>query len=191
MIALVIVDHRHDNQGMDVLFIFGPAASGKYSIGQTVSEQLELPLFHNHLVVDAVRVLFDFGTPGFCQLRADMWLSAFRTAAKHQQSFVFTFHPERTVAPELPGLLEQAVTSQGGAVHHIELVCDEEQLIKRLNSETRQHFGKLNDVNLYQQIKADGGFDFPAFCQPVMSLDTSRLSAQQSALRIIDWFRHR
>jgi len=190
MIALVIVPHRADNQDMDVLFIYGPAASGKYSIGQTVSEQLELPLFHNHLVVDAVKVLFDFGTPGFCQLRADMWLSAFQIAAKHQQSFVFTFHPERTVAPELPGLLEQAVTAQGGVVHYIELVCEESQLMQRLNSQSRQRFGKLTDVDLYHQIKVEGGFDFPEFCQPVLSLDTSRLSAQQSALRIIDWFRH-
>jgi hypothetical protein len=190
MIALVIVPHRADNQDMDVLFIYGPAASGKYSIGQTVSEQLELPLFHNHLVVDAVKVLFDFGTPGFCQLRADMWLSAFQIAAKHQQSFVFTFHPERTVQPELINKLEQVVTSQGGAVHYIELVCEESQLMQRLNSQSRQRFGKLTDVDLYHQIKAEGGFDFPEFCQPVLSLDTSRLSAQQSALRIIDWFRH-
>ena len=191
MIALVILIHRDDNHGMDVLFIFGPAASGKYSIGQTVSEQLELPLFHNHLVVDAVKVLFEFGSPGFCQLRADMWLSAFHTAATHQQSFVFTFHPERTVAPELPGKLEQIVTSQGGTVHYIELVCDEAQLMKRLNSPSRQRFGKLTDTMLYQQVKANGGFDFPEFCRPVLTLDTTRLSAQQSALRIIDWFRHR
>ena len=159
MIALVIVPHRADNQDMDVLFIYGPAASGKYSIGQTVSEQLELPLFHNHLVVAAVKVLFDFGTPGFCQLRADMWLSAFQIAAKHQQSFVFTFHPERTVQPELINKLEQVVTSQGGAVHYIELVCEESQLMQRLNSQSRQRFGKLTDVDLYHQVKVEGGFD--------------------------------
>jgi len=176
---------------MDVLFIYGPAAAGKFTIGHRVGEILNMPLFHNHLVVDAVRALFDFGTPGFCQLRAELWQSAFQTAAEHQQSFVFTFSPERTVDPELISELEQAITSQGGEVHYIELICNDKHLIQRLNNESRRRFGKLTDEALYQQIKADGGFSFPRFCQPVLSLDSGRLSAQQSALRIIDWYRHR
>ena len=47
---------------MHVFFIFGPAAAGKYTIGKLVSESLALPLFHNHLTVDLVATLFEFGS---------------------------------------------------------------------------------------------------------------------------------
>jgi hypothetical protein len=65
-----------------VVFIHGPAASGKHTIGNLVSEQLGVPLFHNHLTVDLVGTLFDFGTEAFIELRAEIWRSAFTAAGR-------------------------------------------------------------------------------------------------------------
>ena len=92
---------------MDVLFLHGPAAAGKHTIGTLLSTLVDMPLFHNHLVVDAVSALFDFGTEPFIQLREEMWLSAFKIAADASRSFIFTFNPESTVEPELIKLLSQ------------------------------------------------------------------------------------
>ncbi len=38
-------------------------------------------LFHNHLTVDLVAALFDFGSEPFVRLRESIWLDAFREAA--------------------------------------------------------------------------------------------------------------
>ena len=64
-----------------VLFIHGPAAAGKHTVGSRLAELSGLPLFHNHLTVDLVSTLFEFGSDGFVQLRADIWKAAFRAAA--------------------------------------------------------------------------------------------------------------
>lgn len=170
---------------MEVLFIYGPAAAGKHTIGSQVSSALGWPLFHNHLVVDVALTLFEFGSDGFKQLRADLWQSAFAAAAQHQQSFVFTFNPEATVAVDLIEKLEASITGQGGHMHYIELQCSDETVLERLNNPSRQAFGKLTDVDLYQQIKQSGGFDFPRFCQPELVIDTTATSASAAASQII------
>jgi len=56
--------------GMKVIFIHGPAASGKHTIGSRLAALTGLPLFHNHLAVDAAKSLFEFGSPGFNVMRA-------------------------------------------------------------------------------------------------------------------------
>ena len=54
---------------MRLIFIYGPVASGKLTIARLVSERTGLPLFHNHLVVDAVAAVFPFGSEAFVILR--------------------------------------------------------------------------------------------------------------------------
>ena len=85
---------------MHLIFIHGPAASGKLTVARELAKLTGLPLFHNHLVVDAVAALFPFGSAPFVRLREETWLAAFREAAEADHSLIFTFAPERTVRPE-------------------------------------------------------------------------------------------
>jgi broad-specificity NMP kinase len=55
-----------------VIFIHGPPAAGKLTIASLLSEMTGLPLFHNHLTVDLVKSLFEFGSPGFIKLREEI-----------------------------------------------------------------------------------------------------------------------
>ena len=71
--------HRH---AVQVVFIHGPAASGKHTIGLQLSRLTGLPLFHNHLAVDAALSLFRFGTQGFKNVRSAVWRTAFQEAAR-------------------------------------------------------------------------------------------------------------
>lgn len=165
---------------MDVVFLHGPPAVGKYTLGRRLAERLGLPLFHNHLTVDLVATLFPFGSPGFMALRERIWLEAFRVAADCGRSFVFTFNPEATVDPELVGRLEQTVTAAGGRVLYVELRCGEAEIERRLGDASRGRFGKLTDLGLYRRIRAAGGFDFPALPPPVVVIDTGATSVEEA-----------
>jgi cytidylate kinase len=48
-----------------LLFIHGPPAAGKLTIAKPVAKTTQWPLFHNHLIVDAVGAVFPFGSPPF------------------------------------------------------------------------------------------------------------------------------
>ncbi len=169
---------------MFVVFIHGPAASGKHTIGSRLAATTGLPLFHNHLTVDLARSLFEFGSAPFVALRAAIWRASFAAAARAGRSFIFTFHPEASVDPALIGELERGVSDAGGRVHFVELLCSESAVRARLPSESRTRFGKLVDPALYDALERDGAFRFPPLPEPLLRIDTERLSAEESASRI-------
>ncbi len=168
-----------------IVFIHGPAAAGKHTIGSLVSERLQIPLFHNHLTVDLVKTLFEFGTPPFIELRADLWRSAFRAAAAAGRSFVFTFNPENTVDPALIGDLAACVEDAGGEVLYVELRCADEEIIRRINNPSRRRFSKLTDAAVYRQAKQAGGFNFPPLPPPLLCIDTGVTPAADAAQQIV------
>ena len=169
---------------MYVVFIHGPAASGKHTIGSLLSRQRDIPLFHNHLTVDLVKTLFSFGTKPFASLREQIWRASFSHAAKERRSFVFTFNPESTVDPDLIKDLHAIVENLRGRVHYVELLCSDEEIARRIGNESRARFGKLLDANIYSEFKEQGGFNFPALPSPLIVIDTERNSPDQAATAI-------
>lgn len=166
---------------MNVIFIHGPVASGKYTVAKALSQLTELPLFHNHLCVDLVTTLFEFGSRPFIQLREDIWLRSFEEAARAGRSFIFTFHPEATVTPEFITRSQQAVEKHGGQIYFIELICPEEVIEARIENPGRAKFGKLNSAAFYRQLKAEGAFNYPALPPPTLSIPTHTHSPQEAA----------
>jgi hypothetical protein len=166
---------------MYVIFLHGPAAAGKHTIGTIVSEKTGLPLFHNHLTVDLVKTLFQFGEPQFVKLRETIWLASFQAAVDADRSFIFTFNPESTVDPGLIGKLQAIVEHGGGKVHYAELLCSDEAVLKRLGNQSRAKFGKLLDGEIYKAAKSQGGFDFPPLPPSFVTVDTEKLTAEESA----------
>src|SRR5262245_61805419 len=73
MILQVIVRYDHirheERQSMDLIFLHGPAASGKLTVARELVTLTGFRLFHNHLVVDALTAVFGFGTAPFIRLR--------------------------------------------------------------------------------------------------------------------------
>ncbi len=49
-------------ESVKLVFIHGPAAVGKLTVARELAELTGLALFHNHLVVDLVTSLFEFGS---------------------------------------------------------------------------------------------------------------------------------
>ena len=107
---------------MKLIFIWGPAASGKLTVGQELSRLTGVALFHNHLVVDALLEKYEFGEPEFVRLREAMWMTVFDTAARAGQSLIFTFAPESTVAPDFPQRVADVIADAGGELKFVRLV---------------------------------------------------------------------
>ena len=169
---------------MHVVFIHGPAAAGKHTVGTHLSATTGLPLFHNHLAVDAARALFAFGSAPFIALRAAIWRDAFAEATASRLSFIFTFHPEASVDPALIGELTRIVAAGSGHVDFVELTCSRATVLQRLANAGRSQFGKLTDAGQYAAIVARGGFVFPALPPPLLVVDTDEVAAEDAARQI-------
>ena len=170
---------------MNVFFLHGPAAAGKYTVGRRLADELGVPLFHNHLTVDLTATLFEFGSPGFVDLREGVWRTSFETAAREGRSFVFTFQPEATVRAEFIPAVVQTVEECGGEVLFIELTCADEIAESRVNDESRAAFGKLRDVGLYRELRESGAFDFVSMPAASARVDTGMLSPEDAVVSIL------
>jgi len=175
---------RTDLGIMQLIFIHGPAACGKLTVATEVAAMTGLRLFHNHLTVDLVASLFEFGSEPFVRLRESIWLEAFREAGEAGRSLIFTFHPEASVRHDFPQRVVSTVTARGGEVVFVELECSEGELERRVESESRAAHGKLRSLERYRALRDAGAFAFPPLPEPEISLDTSVLSANEAARRI-------
>src|SRR5687767_13107756 len=76
---------------MKLLIIFGPPAVGKATVGREVADRTGFRLFHNHVTLDAVQTVFDFGTPEHLLLVSEFRLRVIEEAARADVDVIFTF----------------------------------------------------------------------------------------------------
>lgn len=170
---------------MRLIFIHGPAASGKLTVARELAALTGLSLFHNHLVVDALLAVFPFGSPSFVRLREAMWMDVFRAAAVEGRSLIFTFHPEASVAPDFPERVVTLVEAAGGQIDFVALNCAPEVVATRIGAPSRQASGKLSSLALLRELEAQGAFAYPPV-QATVCIDTGTVEPREAAIRIRD-----
>ncbi|MGB7548328.1 MAG: hypothetical protein WBM14_11305 [Terracidiphilus sp.] len=172
---------RKDETG----FHLWPAATGKLTVAQELADLTGCKLFHNHLVVDLLLSLFDFGSPQFVELREEIWLSVFDQASRSSlPRLIFTFAPEATVRPMFIRKTLSTVSNAGGEVDFIELTCPLAELKRRIDNPSRREYQKLTSVALFEQLHADGSFEAYYMPKPRLTIDTSVCTATQAARQI-------
>mgnify|MGYP002784219242 CR=1 FL=1 len=168
-----------------LLFLHGPPAAGKYSIARRVADATGLPLFHNHLIVDAVHAVFPFGSPAFVRLREAFWLETFAAAAAERRSLIFTFQPESSVSPGFPQAAADIFTRAGGRCRFVALQLDLAAQLDRIANADRARFGKLRDPELLRRLHADFAAAEAAMPPSDLTIDTAATSADAAAAQII------
>jgi hypothetical protein len=171
---------------MKLIFLHGLPGVGKLTVARELAAITGFKLFHNHLTVDLLTSVFDFGSDPFVELREKIWVEVFYQAAKARLSgLIFTFAPESTVRDSFIADARSAVEARGGEVLFVELTCSREELERRLTSQSRQEFGKLNSLELFRELNAAGAFSSSGIPSPRFSLDTTRLSPNEAAKLIV------
>lgn len=169
---------------MQLIFIWGGAASGKLTVARELARLTSLPLFHNHLVVDALLERLPFGDPEFVRLRESMWMAGFETAASQGRSLIFTFAPEPTVPDGFTDRVEALLDRLGGKVRYVRLVLSESEQEKRISNDTRSEFKKLVSLDLLRELRP-GFLESEAAMPPAeLVIDTEQDDPETSARRI-------
>ena len=176
---------------MKLLFLYGPAASGKLTIARELASLTGFALFHNHLVVDAVAAVFPFGSDSFVRLRERFWIEIFREAAEAGRSLIFTFCPEASVAPDFPNRAREGVEAAGGEIIFVRLTLSPDEQERRIGNSDRAEFGKLRSLDLLRELRHQFTASEAAMPPAACTIDTgatrpaaaSRLIAERFHLR--------
>ena len=169
---------------MKLIFLFGPAACGKLTVAKALAARTNYPLFHNHLVLDAVTAVFPFGSAPFVRLRNLYWLAMFAEAARQDRPLIFTFAPERTVPDSFIDETRAAVEACGGQVAFVELKVSPDAQMQRVENPDRQASKKIHSREVLRKFREGGGADYPPIPADLV-IDTEAMAPDAAAQAII------
>jgi hypothetical protein len=172
---------------MKIIFVFGPVAAGKLTVGRELAKLTGLPLFHNHLVVDAVGAVFPFGSEPFVRLRESFWLQTFTEASRAGRSLIFTFAPEATVDRSFPQRVSAAIQPFGGSVVFIALNVSRDEQERRIGNAGRFEFGKLTSLELLREVRDSFMASMTAMPAADLSIDTDSCDPVHASARIAEY----
>ncbi|WP_020575989.1 AAA family ATPase [Actinopolymorpha alba] len=173
---------------MDLVYLYGPPAVGKLTVATVIAERTGYPLFHNHLSIDCVRPVFDFGSEPFWRQVHAIREGIIAEAAREGRDLVFTTvynHPDS--APQTNRRFE-AVESNGGRVCLVQLTCSREALEARVRAEHRSAMGKVATVEHLRRMLGQYDMFAPIPGRDSLHLDTSDFSATDAAERVIEHY---
>jgi hypothetical protein len=172
---------------MRLIFLWGPPASGKLTVARELAALTGWKLFHNHLTVDLLLAVFPFGSKEFVELREEIWLSVFESAAESgMPGLIFTFNPEDTVQQDFLEDASDVIAEHGGSVEFVEIVCEDKELEKRMDTPDRRAYKKMLSFTEFCQLRERGVFASPKMPQPLLRIDTAKLSPREAAIQIVE-----
>ena len=171
---------------MKLIFLYGLPGVGKLTVARELAGLTGYKLFHNHLTVDLVASVFEFGSEAFVELREAIWLAVFKRAVDaHLDGLIFTFTPDRTVRNSFISNVTKAVEHDGGEMMFVELTCSIRELERRIIYPARGNFGKLNSVERFRELNDTGAFSSFGLPAKRLTIETTELAATEAAEIIV------
>jgi hypothetical protein len=182
-----------------LVFIVGPPAVGKMTVGVELAERTGLRLFHNHHTIELVLRFFPFGSPPFGRLVNEFRRRIFEeVAGSDLPGLIFTYvwafdHPgDHAQVAQLADIF----TSRGGRVLYVELQAAQEERLRRNETEFRlaekpskrdvaASRARLLEHDAAYRLNSAGEFEGRA---DYLRIDNTVLPPETVAERIIDHF---
>lgn len=169
---------------MRLLFIYGPPASGKLSVAKKLAKLTGFRLFHNHVSIQFVKSLFEFGTAAFWRLTDKVRLDMIEEAAKENVDTIFTFVYAKGSDDSFVRQVRNKVSLHRGSVLFVRLQCDRQELLHRVNNRTRKSQGKLADQRTLRNLLRNSDLESEVPFRPRLTIDTTTFSPSQAARTI-------
>lgn len=171
---------------MKLIFLHGKPGVGKLTVARELAALTGFKLFHNHLTVDLLTSVFEFGSKPFIELREQIWLDVFRRAGEAGlKGLIFTFAFEKSVREDFIENVRKTIIETGGELFFVKLECAPGELERRIANQSRATTGKLTSVEQFRELDEAGVFEDPGTTNDELVIDTTETKASQVAARIV------
>ncbi len=175
---------------MNLVFIYGSPATGKLTVATELAKLTGYKLFHNHLTVDLVESLFEFGTERASRLSAKFRLEMFEEAGKAKlPGIIFTYVYVKDSDDKFVTQVINTQKTYGGAVMFVLLNCKKEELSKRVENDSRKNFTKVQEADKLNELFRKYEMTSPVPHQKSLIIDNTNLSPQKVAKQIIQAYK--
>lgn len=174
-----------------LIFLIGPPAVGKMTVGQALARRTGLPLFHLHQVVDIVTEFFVWGTPPYNRLVNGFRSRLFAEASQAGLSLITTGGWDFDAPADAAIFAEyvEPYVARGHRIVFVELLASQATRLARNRTENRRTHKKTDWAtdeylrNLDLEHRLDSGGVLPLDL-PLLRIDTEQLTAEETAERI-------
>lgn len=173
---------------MNLIVIYGPPACGKFTIAQELSKITSYKLFHNHLTLDLIKTILPFGTPKFWEEVTELRRKLLRLAAKENVNLIYTFCYYHKEDDEKVAKIKEIIESEKGKVYFVQILCDKEELYKRVENKSRKKYGKIKDLKILNDVLNNHELFKSVPFEPNISINNTKLSPKVVAKKIISSF---
>ena len=176
---------------MNFIFIYGPPAVGKTTVGRELARLTGYKFFYNHLTVPAAKALFSDDEPHhskrYTELLQQLRLAGIRAAADAGLDVIFTMAYSGSVDDVFVAQAVEEYKSRGGKVHFVELHAPETTLLERVGGNERKamYMGKMTSAKHLGEVLAARDMYASVKYPNIVKLDTSQLEPEEAARLII------
>ena len=140
---------------MKLIFIYGPPAVGKLTVAEQLSKLTGISLFHNHLTRDLVKDIYGGDLEVNYSLVEKLRNDVFAYCAEKESDLIFTYvyggAEDENEEPIIKGYI-RSVEAHGGEVLFVELTANHDELLQRVNNESRTKHNKLLDPTVLSKF---------------------------------------
>lgn len=175
---------------MKVLVLTGPPGVGKLTVANALGKQLGYKVMHNHLTIELLCSLFDWGSKPFMELVDKYRIEMLEVAAKYKIKGVITTY---VYAAEADNSTMQQLVRRMKRVHvpvyFVQLRCTQSELERRVTNASRKKFTKIQKVKQLRALMKKWDVLSPIPLPNTMTIDTTTLSPVRTATAIVKHFR--
>ena len=174
---------------MRLVFLYGPPAAGKLTVGRELAALTGYRLFHNHLTFDLAREIFAIGSEPFQRLVDDLRLHVFTAAARNDiPGLIFTFVYGRQIDDPFIRRTIEEMEAAGAEVCFVQVTCPTEALLERVENESRRTYHKLASPEDLSALLESHDILSPIPFVASFAVDTTRLTPAEAAREIAEHF---
>lgn len=175
-----------------IILITGSPAAGKFTVGKKLSKELEIPLLHNHMVIDLVKELFPTEENKH-KLREPLFFYLLSFAAKQGHSLILTYAYAQNYTSksgvndvDLVKKIKRISESNGGNFFSIHLQTSAKEILTRTTAPSRKKYHKLKDVKEMKNVLKQWDVVTPPPFKDCLVIDNSKISADKTVKIILD-----
>ena len=164
---------------MKLIFIVGPQAVGKMTVGQELEKKIGLPLLHNHMTLDLLAKFLDY-TPETFRLSALIRKAIFQSMIEMtKDGIIFTMVWDFDSNEDWQFVQEtgELILSSGGELFFVELEADiDERLTRNLSENRLKHKPSKRDMKHSEKDLLD-------------SVTNHRLNSREGEIQVKNYIR--
>jgi tRNA uridine 5-carbamoylmethylation protein Kti12 len=165
---------------MKLVFIYGIPAVGKLTVAKELAKITDYKIFHNHLTVDLLTSVLEFGTKEYLKLNDKIRLEILQLAAHKKINLIATFCYSYPEDNNFIRKVIKTIEKEGGQVCFVNLECNKEELKKRVKNPSRSKYKKIKKIKTLEQTLKKYEFREIPFVKQLL-INNTNISAKKVA----------